>query len=54
MKILDDLAQCHNRTLMAADVRFCGTHYLATNDLSLFVFALPTAKRRMFELVALI
>ena len=45
-------ASCHNRTLMAADLRLCGTHFLATSELSLFVLALPTAKRRMLKPLA--
>ena len=40
---------CHNRTLMAVDLRLCGTHFSATSELSLFVLASPTAKRRMLE-----
>ncbi|KAG7025137.1 hypothetical protein SDJN02_13960, partial [Cucurbita argyrosperma subsp. argyrosperma] len=37
----------HNRTLMAADLRLCGTHFSATSELSLFVLVSLTAKRRM-------
>ena len=37
---------------MAADLRLCGTHFPATNELSLFVLVLPTAKRRMLTPLA--
>ena len=42
----------HNRTLMAADLRLCGTHFSAASELSLFVLASPTAKQRMLEPLA--
>ena len=45
---------CHNHTLMAADLRLCGTHSSARSELSLFVLASPTAKRRMLEPLALV
>ena len=38
--------------LMAADLRLCGTHLPTTSELSQFVLASPTAKRRMFEPLA--
>ena len=37
---------------MAADLRLCGTQFSTTSELSLFVLALRTAKRRMFEPLA--
>ena len=42
----------HNRTLMAADLRLCGTYFLATSELSLFVLASSKVKRRMFDPLA--
>ena len=43
---------CHNRTLMAEDLRLCDTHFSATSELSLFVIASPTIKRRMLKPLA--
>ena len=37
---------------MAANLRLCDTHFPATSELSQFVLASPTAKRRMLELLA--
>ena len=38
--------------LMAADLRLCGTHFPTTSELSQFILASPTAKRRMLEPLA--
>ena len=35
--------------LMAANLQLCDTHFPTTSELSQFVIALPTAKRRMLE-----
>ena len=43
---------CHNRTLMAVDLRLCDTHFSATSGLSLFVLVSPTTKRRRLESLA--
>ena len=43
-------AQCHNRTFNGSGPTIVrGTHPPTTNELSQFVLASPTAKRRMFE-----
>ena len=42
------------RTLMAADLRLCGTHFPATSELSLFVLASHTAQRSMLEPLSLV
>ena len=38
--------------LMTEDLRLCGTHFPTTSELSQFVIASPTAKRRMLEPLA--
>ena len=38
--------------LMVADLSLCGTHFPTTSELSQFVLASPTAKRRMLEPLA--
>ena len=38
--------------LMATDLRLCDTHFPTTSELSQFVLASPTAKRRMLEPLA--
>ena len=35
-----DDTTCHDRTLMVADLRLCGTHFPTTSELSLFVLCL--------------
>ena len=47
-------AGCHNHTLMAVDLPLWGTHFPAISELSLFVLASPTAKRRMLEPLILV
>ena len=49
---IQSFSTCYNRTLMAVDLRLCGTHFSTASELSLFVLASPTAKRRMLEPLA--
>ena len=37
---------------MVADLQLCGNHFSVTSELSIFVLALPTSKRRILEPLA--